>query len=121
MTEFNFGTFTKPEKVNPYTEIVEQLAKAAEDNPAASVSFPVDVNKAATERIKFGQAANKIDKTAKLVNQDKSGVSVAGQDEDGNDVLTGDVILTFTLGKRQKPRRGQVVNKETEAPAKATK
>lgn len=121
MTEFTFGTFTKPEKVNPYTEVVEQLAKAAESSPAASVSFPVDVNKVATERIKFGQAANKIDKTAKLVNQDKSGVSVAGQDEDGNDVLTGDVILTFTLGKRHKLRRGQVVNKETEAPAKATK
>ena len=121
MTEFNFGTFTKPEKVNPYTEVVEQLAKAAESNPAASVSFPVDVNKAATERIKFGQAANKIDKTAKLVNQDKSGVTVAGKDEDGNDVLTGDVILTFTIGKRQKPRRGQKIVEATETPAKATK
>ena len=121
MTEFNFGTFEKAEKVNPYTEVVVQLAKAAESNPAASVSFPVDVNKAATERLKFGQAANKIDKTAKLVNKDESGVSVAGQDEDGNDVLTGNVILTFTLGKRQKARRGQVVNNETEAPAKAAK
>lgn len=121
MTEFKFGTFQKPEKANPYTEVVAQLATAAEADPAASVSFPVDVNKTATERLKFGQAANKIDKTAKLVNKDESGVSIAGQDEDGNDVLAGNVILTFTLGKRQKARRGQVVNNETVAPAKAAK
>ena len=121
MTDFKFGTFEKAEKANPYAEVVAQLAKAAESNPAASVSFPVDVNKVATERIKFGQAANKIDKTAKLVNQDKSGVTVAGKDEDGNDVLTGDVILTFTIGKRQKPRRGKKIVETIESPDKATK
>lgn len=106
MSGFTFGEYVKPESVNPYTEVVADLAKASEVNPAASVSFAVPVEKVATERLKFGHAANAIDKTAKLVARDESGLKKAGKDEDGNDIFTGDVIVTFVLTKRHKARRG---------------
>ena len=103
---FTFGTYVKPEKVNPYAEVVAQLAAASEENPTASVSFEVPVEKAQNEEFKFRKAANAIDKTASLVNKDESRVKVKGKDEDGNDVLTGPVTLTFIIGKRHAARRG---------------
>lgn len=114
MTEFNFGTYDKPEAVNPYADVVAKLAEAADKTPNASVSFAVPVDKAQREEFKFRKAANDIDKTASLVNKDESGVKVKGKDAEGNDVLTGDVVLTFTIGKRHKARRGpaQVVSPE---------
>ncbi len=113
---FEFGTFEKPAKVNPYADVVKQLAEAAVENPAVSVTFAVDAHRAQNEETKFRKAANEIDRTAKLVNKDESGVTVAGKDEDGNDVLTGQVKLTFMIGKRHKARRGAgVVAEASEA------
>lgn len=93
---FTFGTYVKPESVNPYTDVVKQLDEMTRDNPAASVTFLVSPDNVSTATSKFRAAANAIDRTARLVNVE----------EDTVDGLA-DVALTFTIGPKHKSGRGR--------------
>lgn len=83
--------YVAPAKVNPYTGDVAQLI-AAGDGKAGSITVPADEHNKA--RVKFAQAANAAEKTARLV-------GTSDKDEEGN------VILTFVLTARHTARRGK--------------
>jgi len=114
MTEakIEFGTFEPEAKVNPYTEVVAQLAEAGEN---ASVTLTVDHDKVIKERNLFAKAANGIDKTARLRDKDESKVKY-GTDDEGEQVSVGGTVrLTFTLSPRHKARRGKAAEGAAEA------
>lgn len=96
MSEFIFGTYVKPAKVNPYAEVVKELDKASKKDANASVTFPVSPESASNAVTLFRKAANDIDRTARLVNMEEDAI-------DG----MADVLLTFTIGPRHKGGRGR--------------
>jgi hypothetical protein len=110
-TEIVFGKWEAPEKANPYTDIVKQLADAGED---ASVTITVDAKEAANRQLQFQKAANAIDKTARLRHTDASGSAVIGQTAKGRDIREGVIKFTFTLSQKHSQRRGKGTD---EAPA----
>lgn len=123
MTIGTFGTYEAPEKVNPYTETIEALAKATEDNPKAAWTLELDAAKETVERVRIAEAANKIGKTASLKKRDDSQRTVLGnREKSGNPVYGGKVILTFVLVPMHAQRRGKnsAENAEVEAPAEDT-
>lgn len=99
-----FGEYVEPEKINPYTENVRQLAEL--DNENASMTITVDANKAKNEQFKVQKAANELGKTARLRNTDDSNATQVGKSEKGKPVYEGTVRLTFTLTSKHKARRG---------------
>lgn len=108
--KIEFGTFTAPEKVNPYTETIDKLIEAGED---AAITVTVDATKETKERNLISKAANAKDKTARQRVRDTSKVKY-GQNDKGEQVATGGTVsLTFTLTKRHEPRR----RKAAETPA----
>lgn len=109
--KIEFGTFVAPEKVNPYTEVVEKLSAAEDEN--ASVTITVPAKDADKRRLAFQRAANAIGKTARVRLTDDSAVKVTGKDDKGKDVLAGDVKITFTLTKRHQNRRGEKSAKDS--------
>lgn len=91
--QFTFGTYTKAEKVNPYTDVVKQMIYTG--NPDTSVTFSVPNENVIREETTFRKAANAANRTAKFVSR-----------EDGKNETTFTVVLT----KRHKPRRGVKVD-----------
>lgn len=112
--EITFGEFVPEEKSNPFAGNVAELAK--QDNPNASMIITVDVADAAATQHKIQRAANAIGKTARLRLRDDSAVKVVGTDDDGDEILAGQVRLTFTLTGKHKGKRGPKAE-ATEAPA----
>lgn len=104
MAEIEFGTFEAVEKVNPYAETVQKLADLNRED--ASVTITVPVHDEGKTKLAVQKAANAIGKTARIRLTDKSGVKNLGTDEDGNDILDGNVKIVFTLTKRHNARRG---------------
>lgn len=102
--KITFGEFVAEEAVNPWAEHVAALADRALTNPNASITIDVDVADAQGAQFKFQRAANDIGKTARLRLKDDSGVKVTGKDKDGDDIVSGNVALTFTLTGRHKGR-----------------
>lgn len=115
--KITFGEF-EPEAVeNPWTEHVAELAERSSQNPNASITIEVDVADAQSAQFKFQRAANDIGKTARLRHRNDENVTVTGTDSDGDDVLAGNVALTFTLTGRHKGRRGPRKDAVTETAA----
>ena len=91
--QFTFGTYTKPEKVNPYADVVKQMIDSGD--PDTSVTFSVPNENVAREETAFRKAANAANRTAKFV---------------GREVGKKDTVFTVVLTKRHKPRRGVKVD-----------
>lgn len=107
-----FGEYEEKEKLNPFTEIVSDLSDMTDvwknegrKNPP-SVTIEVDVNDVAKTKFLVQRAANAISKTARIRTTDESQVAVIGKDENGNDIQSGNVNVTFTITKLHKVRRG---------------
>lgn len=88
--------FVAPQKVNPYTEDVQNLIDAGEGK---ALKLTVPVADFAKTKLKFAKAANALDKTARVQDVDDSKVIV-----DKDDKEVGDVTITFTLTEKHKPR-----------------
>lgn len=91
MTEFNFGTWEAPEKVNPYTELIAAFVKASDENPNAAYTLTTGADTHANDVAKFRKAANDAGKTARI-----RATSV--------DKKASTASTTFTLTKRHKAR-----------------
>lgn len=91
-----FGTWTAPETVNPYTEIV---AKMIENGPETAVTVTVPEKDALKTRTLFAKAANAAGKTARIRVKDEPVTDAKGKP-------TGEVRNVFTLTAKHKPRRG---------------
>lgn len=89
--------FTIPEKVNPFTNDVAELASAGDGKAMEIVVPTVEAKKA---RFQFAKAANAIGKTARVRSEKVDGKA----DKDGNP--TGDTTFIFTLSEKHKARRG---------------
>ena len=106
------GTWIKPEKANPYDDDMPALVAETDADPTIAATLTVDVEHASREELLFRKSANAHKRTARLVNRDDSKLKVVGVDEDGNDVLAGNVALTFQLVPQHKPRRGKTLAAE---------
>ena len=91
--QFTFGTYTKTEKVNPYTEVIKQMIDSG--NPDTSVTFSVPNEHVIREETAFRKAANAANRTARFVSREQS---------------KNETTFTVVLTKRHKPRRGVKVD-----------
>lgn len=104
MSNIEFGTYEPEQKSNEYLEAVTDLAEKNDPNAALIVTVPVnDVQKT---KFAVQRAANEVGKTARIRHEDRNNVVVSGTDDEGNDVLSGDVRIVFTLTTKHKARRG---------------
>lgn len=110
--QIEFTTFVPEVETNPYTDTITQLINGGEN---AAVTLTVDAADEKRDRLRFAKAANAQDKTARLRVRDDSKVKFT-KGEDGEDIPSGPVKLTFTLTKRHAARRG---TSETEATEQA--